>query len=166
MRQRPRAEGRQILNVKNWLTRGAINSKERNFINHEGDLVAVNSRAEPPLQRLLEACRLLRLSRFLKEKLSPDVHVLSDYTNYSSNEVMERLSNTSIIFLGFAMLMAPLWWLNFVSGRNQRLGIISAFLGVFMVLMATATVNSPFQVVASTAAYAAVLMVFMQISGK
>jgi hypothetical protein len=166
VRQRPRAEQRQILNVRNWLTRNAITEEEQKFVQHEGDLVAVNSRVQPPLGRLLEACKLLRLSRFLKEKLSPDVHIVSDYTTYSSNELLEGLSNATIILLGFAMLMGPLWWLNSVSDSSKRLGIISGFLGLFMVLMMTATVNAPFQVVASSAAYAAVLMVFMQIGGK
>lgn len=64
------------------------------------------------------------------------------------------------------MLLAPMWWLEFVSGSKKRLAIITAFLVVFILAMATATVNRPFEVVAATAAYAAVLMVFMQIDEK
>lgn len=64
------------------------------------------------------------------------------------------------------MILGPLWWLEFVSGSRKRLAIISGFLAVFMVLMNLATINRPFEVVASAAAYAAVLMVFMQIESS
>jgi hypothetical protein len=71
----------------------------------------------------------------------------------------------TIILMGLVMLLAPLWWLEKVSSSETRLKIITGFIIVFMVAMSTATVNRPFEVVASTAAYAAVLMVFMQIDG-
>lgn len=60
------------------------------------------------------------------------------------------------------MLLAPIWWLAFVSDIKVRLGVITGFLCVFISVMATAT-SRPFEAVAATAAYAAVLMVFMQI---
>ena len=53
-----------------------------------------------------------------------------------------------------------------VADNNDRLGIITGFVILFTLLMAGATINRPFEVVAATAAYAAVLMVFMQIGGK
>jgi len=167
VRTRPKAELRQIQNVHKWLKGGAINPEERKpWLDHEGDLIAVNTRSRPPLLQLLEASRLLRLSGLLREKLSPDVHVISDHTHYSSNELFEQISCVSIILLGFMMMLGPLWWLNFVSDSRKRLGIITGFIAVFMLLMTCATVNRPFEVVASSAAYAAVLMVFMQIGGK
>jgi len=64
------------------------------------------------------------------------------------------------------MLLAPLWWMQNVADNNDRLGIITGFVILFTLLMAGATINRPFEVVAATAAYAAVLMVFMQIGGK
>jgi hypothetical protein len=64
------------------------------------------------------------------------------------------------------MLLGPMWWLEFVSNSKTRLLIITLFLTLFMALMSTATVNRPFEVVAASAAYAAVLMVFMQIDIK
>ena len=63
------------------------------------------------------------------------------------------------------MLLAPIWWLAFVSDDKKRLGIITAFVCIFISVMATAT-NKPFEAVAATAAYAAVLMVFMQVDPK
>lgn len=68
--------------------------------------------------------------------------------------------------MGLVMLLAPMWWLEYASDGDTRLKIITGFLCVFICLMSTATVNRPFEVVAATAAYAAVLMVFMQIDEK
>jgi hypothetical protein len=84
---------------------------------------------------------------------------------YSSNEKFERLTTRSIIVTGLIALLTPMWWLEFVSGSQARLGIITGFICAFIFIMSVATHNRPFEVVAATAAYAAVLMVFMQIGG-
>jgi hypothetical protein len=64
------------------------------------------------------------------------------------------------------MLLAPLWWLEYVKNSENRLKVITAFLIAFIGMMSVAVVNRPFEVVAATAAYAAVLMVFMQIGSS
>jgi hypothetical protein len=96
----------------------------------------------------------------------PDVHIDSDTTVYSSDEKFECFTTRSIILAGLIALLAPMWWLEFVSSSNARLGIITGFICVFISIMSVATTNRPFEVVAATAAYAAVLMVFMQIDGR
>ena len=65
------------------------------------------------------------------------------------------------------MLVGPLWWLQYLSARNNaeyRLAVITGFLVLFTILLSILTVARPFEVLAATAAYAAVLMVFIQIS--
>lgn len=49
--------------------------------------------------------------------------------------------------------------------RTTKLKVITGFIVVFMGMMTTAT-HKPFEVVAATAAYSAVLMVFMQINNS
>ena len=65
------------------------------------------------------------------------------------------------------MLIGPLWWLNHlaVDGANlaPRLGVITGFLVFFVFLISLLTNAKPFEVIAATAAYGAVLMVFMQL---
>ncbi|CAE7202766.1 hypothetical protein CFE70_008503 [Pyrenophora teres f. teres 0-1] len=166
IRKRPRAEPRQIKSMENWLERGAITASEKDFVKHKSDLISINERVRPPLGRWLEACRILHTWRIFKAKFREDLHVRSDATSYSSDETFESFTSLGIIILGLAMLLAPLWWLERVKDSQDRLKIITGFVTLFISLMTGATINRPFEVVASTAAYAAVLMVFMQIGGS
>jgi hypothetical protein len=128
--------------------------------------MTINARSRPPLGRWIEACQSLHLWKLFRAKTVPGVHVDSETTVYSSDKAFERFTTSSIIAAGLAMLLAPLWWLDHVSASSTRLGIITGFMVVFASVMGISTTNRPFEVVATTAAYAAVLMVFMQIDGK
>lgn len=128
------------------------------------DLISISSRTLPPLGRWLESWQSLRLSKWFSAVLIEGKHVKSESTTYFSDSRFEKLTNRSIILGGLIMLLTPLWLLEYYSGSKRRLGIITTFVVVFMLIMSTATINRPFEVVASSAAYAAVLMVFMQIS--
>jgi hypothetical protein len=164
IRARSRAEERQVNNVKNWLnSRNAIRLDEAAFVNHTSDLISIISHSRPPLVRWLASCRKLRSWGLFKAKYRPDLHVQSAATRYSSNEIFDTLGTTSLILMGLIMLLAPLWWLDNASGSQKRLGIITGFIVVFLAIMSTATIHRPFEVIAASAAYAAVLMVFMQI---
>ncbi|OAK93539.1 hypothetical protein IQ06DRAFT_321576 [Phaeosphaeriaceae sp. SRC1lsM3a] len=166
VRARPRAENRQIDNVVHWLERKAITKNEAAFIQKKGDLITINSRSLPPLGQWIEACQRLHLWKMFRAKFVPDVHVKSAMTVYSSDEKFDRVTTGSIIVIGLLMLLAPMWWLEFTSTSIVRLGIITGFVCAFISIMSMSTTNRPFEVVAATAAYAAVLMVFMQIGGK
>ena len=71
------------------------------------------------------------------------------------------------IGLGLAMLIAPLWLLQYVytaePNLKTRLGVITGFLVAFTLLLSVMVVARPFEVLAATAAYGAVMMVFMQL---
>jgi len=163
IRARPKADSRQIHNLNTFMGRRAIEKEERKFADYKQDLISINPKAASPLGRCLEATRLIRLSSWLQAKVDPDSQIVSEYVHYGSDSALATLTTISIILLGFAMLLGPMWWLNFVSNGTYRLAIITVFLFIFMLLMSLATNNRPFEVVASAAAYAAVLMVFMQI---
>jgi hypothetical protein len=104
--------------------------------------------------------------RLFKAKLVEGLHVKSDTTSYASDQMLDRVTTLGVIAAGLLMLLAPMWWLECVSDSKARLAIITGFVCVFIMAMSTGTINKPFEVVAATAAYAAVLMVFMQIDGK
>ena len=67
------------------------------------------------------------------------------------------------------MLLTPLWLLqsSIGSGYNSEwniLTIVTAFIIAFAILLSMVAVAQPFEVLAATAAYSAVLMVYMQIN--
>ncbi|KAF2622058.1 hypothetical protein BU25DRAFT_443440 [Macroventuria anomochaeta] len=171
VRARPAAEARQVRNLQNWsldaegLDREVIDLRELEFAKHRHDLISISSRERPPLGEWLESCQKLQLSKVFREKAQNGKHVVSAATQYTSNARFELLTKGLIITGGLVMLLAPIWWLAFVSDTKKRLGIITAFVCIFISVMATAT-NKPFEAVAATAAYAAVLMVFMQVEPK
>lgn len=64
--------------------------------------------------------------------------------------------------LGLVMLYGPMWWLNYVFDDAKRLAIITVFVFLFTVALSLIGSGRPFETLAAAAAYAAVLMVFMQ----
>lgn len=84
-------------------------------------------------------------------------------TVYSKDSLVDKLVTCITIILGLGMLIGPLWWLQNLSNSGKRLGVITGFLFVFTALLSMLTVAKPFEVLAATAAYGALLMVFMQL---
>ncbi|KAF2705066.1 hypothetical protein K504DRAFT_506536 [Pleomassaria siparia CBS 279.74] len=166
IRERPRADKSQVTNLHEFINRNAITKKETDFAEHRPDLISINAHRSSPLGRFLETIRVIRLSSLVRAKPDPDSQVISNYTHYASDDALATLTTISIVLIGLIMLLGPLWLLEFVPGSKKRLLTITIFITVFMALMSTATINRPFEVVASSAAYAAVLMVFMQIDAN
>lgn len=166
VRARPRADKRLIANVRNWLDRGAVAAEESSFIDHTDDLTSIHHRTRPPLGRWLESFQQLHRIRLFRAKHENESLEKASGTIISSNSRFDFITNTSIILGGLVMLLAPLWWLEYIHNSEKKLAVMTGFICLFVGLMSTATVNRPGEVVAATAAYAAVLMVFMQVDGK
>lgn len=166
IRARPRAENRLISNVRNWLDREAIDPDETLFLEQTDDLTSIHHRTRSPLGAWLESCVQLHRSPFFRSKRSDNADLKAYGTVISSNSKFDLFTNTVIVLGGLGMLLAPLWWLEFVNDSVKKLGIMTGFICVFVGLMSIATVNRPGEVVAATAAYAAVLMVFMQVDNQ
>lgn len=94
----------------------------------------------------------------------------AETTVYNKEARIDKIITFLTISAGLCMLIGPLWWLQqiTVSTAKQnieyRLGVITGFVVLFTVLLGSITVAKPFEVLGATAAYSAVLMVFMQIS--
>ena len=86
----------------------------------------------------------------------------SDQTAYTSKTGLDRFTNTLILVLGLALLFGPTWWLDAVTNDDHRLAIITSFIGFITFVVWAAAGQRPFEILAATAAYAAVLMVFLQ----
>jgi len=90
-------------------------------------------------------------------------------TDYHKDAVVDRAVTCGTVVLGLAMLIGPLWLLQHISADQNleaRLGVISGFLCLFTILLSLFTVAKTFEVLAATAAYGAVLMVFMQLGSS
>lgn len=97
-----------------------------------------------------------------------DYHIIKEYKEveqdltWQHDKRLERFSKTVIAVVGLGMLIGPIWWLDYVSVVEKRLGIITGFITLFFVLLTVATNAHIFESLAATAAYGAVLMVFLQ----
>ncbi|KAI9867436.1 MAG: hypothetical protein M1813_008994 [Trichoglossum hirsutum] len=168
LRSRPPANPHEITNVKNWFYRypAAILDSEAEYVNHTDDLMSIVPKIKTPLRSVLENIRGFRLSSIfrIKPTTAPEIYD-PETTHYHSDTRMELFVTIVIVSIGLLMLIAPLWVLMFVGNQIKRLAIITAFIIVFLLLISTVTVAKPFESLAATAAYSAVLMVFMQMQG-
>ena len=80
---------------------------------------------------------------------------------------LDRVIDSFTLLLGLFMLIGPLWILWHISpdqtDMTGRLSVITAFLVVFALFLGFLTKARPFEVLAATAAYGAILVVFLQL---
>ncbi|EMR64000.1 hypothetical protein UCREL1_9029 [Eutypa lata UCREL1] len=76
---------------------------------------------------------------------------------------MDAFASGVIIAVGSAMLIAPIWILQALNDPKAKLGVITGFIFAFLLILSLAMVAKPFEALGATAAYAAVLMVFLQL---
>ncbi|KAL9598672.1 MAG: hypothetical protein Q9219_004341 [cf. Caloplaca sp. 3 TL-2023] len=192
IKARPSATQRQISYFRNWLANNnqPIRSAEVSFIEEEGDLMPVVPRVKSPLRRLIDrydtlgrlACWRIKktevpLSVSSIRKLMPlqlDRRHYSFFENYDTDTTIyydEKRIDTVMtcvtIGLGLSMLVGPLWLLQYVyieqPDLKSRLQIITGFLFGFPILLSFVAVARPFEILAATAVYGAVLTVFMHL---
>jgi hypothetical protein len=159
------ADRSQIDNVNRWLEHypNAISNNKRNnetkYLQHSNDLMTMSREHKSPIMRLCESSSLLR---FLFRSRGKAARKTDQYTEKSSSAMMKWFSDSIVIIIGLLMLFGPLWWLNWVNNDVKRLAIITSFVAIFALSLRIVSEGRPFEVLAATAAYAAVLMVFMQ----
>jgi hypothetical protein len=186
---RPVPRPDDISNVRNWLgtddpdpEKHPINEIEAAYITHTKDLVTILPKEISWFRKVLERSLLLRIPglRLLFERKGDDIEDYDDIrpirdnqqgfiraTRWQNDKRVDRLSECVIAVVGLAMLIAPLWVLDKIDHGlpSVKLGAITVFIVVFFILVAVATTARVFDALAATAAYAAVLMVFLQLSG-
>lgn len=172
LRAHPKPPAFDIASLKNWLSNAqkAINPQETTYLDETHDLLSVVP-APPtsPLRRLLAQSPSFNFLRIWRKPLPRRAEAFSVYpetVHYSSDARMERVVTVTIVLLGTVMLILPLWVLAVTPGMMKRLGIITGFVFVFIGLVAGTTVARPFETLAAAAAYAAVLVVFLQTSNE
>jgi hypothetical protein len=80
---------------------------------------------------------------------------------WPNDQRMEKVSSVAISVAGLAMLIGPVWILAYLKPITYRLAVISSFIVIFFVVLAV-TRSRLYESLAATAAYSAVLVVFLQ----
>lgn len=167
VRNRQGAHEYQIKNVKTWLENnlGSVDSDESTFTQKEGDAIALVARPKSLLRQGLEKVALVRWLFRLRKR---DDRVQADSTTYYSERWVEICAAAAVLTTGLALLLGPMWALELMRRSLDKLTIITVFVVVFAILLFCSTTSerqtSTFEVLAATAAYAAVLAVFLQVN--
>lgn len=187
---RPVIRSEDVDNVRNWLGMDQkdpemlpINEKEAAFINRRQDLIPVLPKKLSWFRKVLERSLVLKIPLFRTcfERKCKDIEDYKDIsgighgkpgalkpTRWQNDKRVDYCSSSVIAVTGLGMLIAPLWILEQINHDrpSARLGAITGFIVVFFLLVAVATTARVFDALAATAAYSAVLMVFLQLGGN
>lgn len=151
-------------NIDNWFVTypDAIRRKEQHFRQHRGDLFPVLSKPLSPLATLLrKSDRITRLFSIQKSRSD----LISDKaTTYWSDGGFKQAICAITVIAGLAILFGPMWWLHYVESVLAKLGIITAFVALFAFWLWVAAGPKQFEILLGTAAYAAVLYIYLQAS--
>ncbi|KAH8881110.1 hypothetical protein GQ53DRAFT_832641 [Thozetella sp. PMI_491] len=163
IKSRTSAQPHQVENVLAWFHNHplAIATEEQDFVTKGADVITLVCKPKSPLQLWIEKCQPLVMSRMFRVKPRGG-HVVSETTTYHSKQGLKAFATFIIVATGLGLLLGPMWALQFIQDDIRRLGLITGAVLLFTILVTSATIARPFEVLAATAAYAAVLMVFLQ----
>ncbi|KAH7408759.1 hypothetical protein DE146DRAFT_777400 [Phaeosphaeria sp. MPI-PUGE-AT-0046c] len=161
--------------VRRWLRvirPAAIDERESEYIDHDGDLVQLhpqnrylgrdflslvafgggrwNRKGIPWLQKL-----------FRREAPNDIISLKNESTEWTNDQRMARVATVLVSLSGLAMLIGPIWILASLQSMKHRLAVVSAFIVIFFTILA-AIRSRIYENLAATAAYSAVLVVFLQ----
>ncbi|KAK0615704.1 hypothetical protein B0T17DRAFT_510287 [Bombardia bombarda] len=162
--------------VRNYLDSwpNAIKEEETAYLDHKDDLVYISERTDSFIGRRFRpgpswaTTGAIRSRRHRRSRVADDddtTAFVMDGTFIHDAGKVEELYQWAFVILGFAMLISPLWILVFVTAQIPRLAIMTCFILAFLGLVSFVTTARPFETLAATAAYAAVLVVFLQAQG-
>ncbi|GIJ86765.1 hypothetical protein Asppvi_005660 [Aspergillus pseudoviridinutans] len=157
---------RDTTSVKNWL-RGwpnAIHDEETGYLDHTSDLIYVTERDDSYVSRRPQRLFLTGRTWLARRPSGDDMRYIDSGTILLDEEKTAKLYTWAMLVLGLAMVMVPLWALAFVDGKVHKLIIITCFIFAFLVFTAFVTTARPFEALGATAAYAALLVVFLQVT--
>ena len=133
---------------------GAICKEESSFIATENqhDLMAVTPRIKTPLRRWMDSHFKFSEIWPFRQDVSPYLkNVSSAGSVYFNDMLLDRLVYILTVLLALALLITPLWWLNYVTRDSVRLGIITGYVGFFAGAVGGVTVAKPFETMVATA---------------
>ncbi|CAJ2505014.1 Uu.00g124080.m01.CDS01 [Anthostomella pinea] len=162
----PRAPHRDISNIQAWHRNHddrAINANELRYLDQEEDLVCLVNKNKTPLGRLIDSSPRMRTLPLWQHRARDVPGYDAPYVAYYSDKRMDAFASGTIFFIGATMLVTPIWVLQALANPVMKLAVITTFVLLFLMVLSFAMVAKPFEALGATAAYAAVLMVFLQL---
>ncbi|KAL3483260.1 hypothetical protein BJX62DRAFT_231109 [Aspergillus germanicus] len=170
LRTRAPATEKDIKSLRNWHynCKEAISEKESQYIEKD-DLFALIPKERAPLRRLFERSSCFRFLALWQRKQAPTsllpLHIRK-HVHYSSAERIDQFVTATTVFAGLVMIITPIWILAFTKAMVLQLTFITIFILLFLALVSFGTNAKPYEALAATAAYSAILMVFLQFGSK
>lgn len=154
MRAKPTVPEKDIRSVQMWQHnhKNAILREETDYLQHTSDLFSIVPKLRSPLRRLIERSPSFRTSHVWRKELSDLESHDGQCEFYMSDGLIERFVTILVTTFGLLMLIVPLWILAYVHSTAVKLGVISGFVVLFLVLISFATVAKPSETLAATAA--------------
>ncbi|KAI1460931.1 hypothetical protein F4805DRAFT_350159 [Annulohypoxylon moriforme] len=160
----PPAQRHDVRNIVRWhqhYDRRAINEAEQDYLNQD-DLICLSQKEVPPLRRLINKSLRLRTLPIWRDKS----HISapgSEHVSYYSDTRLNAFVSGMITAIGTFLLIVPIWILQMLESVRLKLSVITVFIFVFLVVLSSAMAMKPFEALGATAAYATVMMVFLQV---
>ncbi|KAF5988144.1 hypothetical protein FBULB1_1612 [Fusarium bulbicola] len=165
--QAPQRDVKSILRWHSNHDYNAIAAEERQYLSHglddKDELVCLVQKDKTPLRRVIDNSTFLRTLWLWRTKKGAEPGYAADAVSYYSDKKMDRFVTVFIVGVGVLMLLVPLWILRGQQNPRDKLIVITVFVFVFLLVLSFAMTSKPFEALGATAAYAAVLMVFLQL---
>lgn len=144
-----------ITNVENWFYNndGAIVEKERRFITHKEDLISISKLDKPSMRRFLERHIVFRSHWLWKQDPPSDTRDVDRVMRrYEKDEKIDFVTTIVMLLVGMIMLLVPIWTLAVITTPFAKLGVITTFIVLFLLVVSYATIARPWETLAATAA--------------
>ncbi|KAJ8131094.1 hypothetical protein O1611_g2531 [Lasiodiplodia mahajangana] len=167
LREYIRAPCRDIKNLQTWHANHqnmAINEDEHRYLEQNQDLIRLRSHGKTPLRNWIDSSLALRTLGIWKKHSRSIPKYEMENISYYSNTTIDAFASAIIVFVGASLLVTPIWILQAIERLQSKLAVITAFILVFLLILSSAMASKPLEALGVTAAYAAVLMVFIQVS--
>lgn len=149
----------------------AIDIRESEYIDHDDDLISIFPEKRSPTYGFVQYVAfggrwnpwgIPWLKDWLLRGVPKDIISLkNEETIWTNGQRMEKVDSALISIVGLAMLIGPIWGLAYIQRMEYRLAVISGVIVVFFVVLVT-TMSRLYEALVATAAYSAVLVVFLQ----
>ncbi|KAI0450227.1 hypothetical protein F5B21DRAFT_442739 [Xylaria acuta] len=161
------APDRNVRNLQTWFenNEGAILKEETEFIQHRDELISIST-PKSTLRQWFEDRIVTRtdvMGVFKRHaRLKPEAYGQTSVYTFSDDAV-NTFGSLAVFAAALVMLITPLWILQSLHVLQKKLAAITVFIVVFLAFLTVTTPGRPFERLAATAGYSAVLVVFLQL---